>query len=321
MNRIKYILTLVFAVISLTASAQYTVKVLQIMDEETAIANYILPADVDSITFGKRYFYDVLISSSDSDKGYVSHSQDYLEEGETTSFWAEGINGYVFDYWTLNGEFFSKERNPIDIPITQDSEFIAYFKPDPYAGRSSEAIDLGLPSGTQWSSCNVGGSQKQAHGRRYFWGGIVEKGSGDVQDTYTDNPDVLPLSADAANAFLGGEWCMPTKDDWEELIAYCNWSVDFSSDDKGLVGVSKVNAVEIWIPFTYYPGTISYDIDENGVIHTRYWTSSIGEIKTNAIVFHITADHNTVQFINILSEEVSRASSWYPIRAVIKVEK
>ena len=38
-----------------------------------------------------------------------------------------------------------------------------------------EAIDLGLPSGTKWASCNVGATKPYEYGGYYAWGETSEK--------------------------------------------------------------------------------------------------------------------------------------------------
>ena len=38
-----------------------------------------------------------------------------------------------------------------------------------------EAIDLGLPSGTKWATCNVGANKPEEYGGYYAWGETEEK--------------------------------------------------------------------------------------------------------------------------------------------------
>ena len=37
------------------------------------------------------------------------------------------------------------------------------------------AVDLGLPSGTKWASCNVGATKPEEYGGYYAWGETEEK--------------------------------------------------------------------------------------------------------------------------------------------------
>jgi hypothetical protein len=109
-----------------------------------------------------------------------------------------------------------------------------------------EFVDLGLPSGTLWATCNVGAETPEAYGDNFAWGETTPKeiydwdtykyGSdfswdpqvGDDVGTltkYNTNPDwgqvdnltTLQPKDDAATANWGDGWCMPTRSQWVEL--------------------------------------------------------------------------------------------------------
>ena len=101
-------------------------------------------------------------------------------------------------------------------------------------------VDLGLPSGTKWADCNVGASSPTQYGNHYAWGETTTKSNYDL-DTYrfynngftkyctkskqgkngfTDIMDVLYLDDDVAHTQWGGEWRMPTKEQFDELKKY-----------------------------------------------------------------------------------------------------
>ena len=102
-------------------------------------------------------------------------------------------------------------------------------------------VDLGLPSGTLWATCNVGANSPEEYGDYFAWGEIHPKnvydwstykycnGGGDKLTKYcddsefgnngfTDNLTTLLPSDDAATANWGSDWCMPSDDQWEELL-------------------------------------------------------------------------------------------------------
>ncbi len=83
-------------------------------------------------------------------------------------------------------------------------------------------VDLGLPSGTRWATCNVGASTPTAYGNYYAWGETSTK-SAYTEDnyTYSDNPTTLPSNRDAATANWGSGWRMPTNDELNELKNNC----------------------------------------------------------------------------------------------------
>ena len=111
-----------------------------------------------------------------------------------------------------------------------------------------EWVDLGLPSGTKWATCNVGASSPQGNGNYYAWGETSTKSdytcetyrfrtSGDSSENVffskynidsshgtVDNKKQLDISDDAARANWGGRWRIPTKTQWEELETKCTWS-------------------------------------------------------------------------------------------------
>ena len=124
-----------------------------------------------------------------------------------------------------------------------------------------EYVDLGLPSGNLWATCNLGANKPEEYGDYYAWGEIEPKfhynefneivwndsnKKGYSQDnykyygynaeyglyeytkycteTYIGNKDDLTELEpidDAASILLGGKWAMPTIDDWNELKDNC----------------------------------------------------------------------------------------------------
>ncbi|MBR6067748.1 MAG: hypothetical protein IKP45_08090 [Bacteroidales bacterium] len=87
-----------------------------------------------------------------------------------------------------------------------------------------EWVDLGLPSGTKWATCNVGANRPEDFGDYFAWGETRTKTSyTDKNNTYSSKPAMLPASADAAAVNWGNEWRMPTKEEFEELASKCKW--------------------------------------------------------------------------------------------------
>ncbi len=83
-------------------------------------------------------------------------------------------------------------------------------------------VDLGLPSGLRWATCNVGADTPEGNGNYYAWGETTPKTTYNSSTyTYTGNPTRLPSSADAATANWGSGWRMPTKDELNELKNNC----------------------------------------------------------------------------------------------------
>ena len=87
-----------------------------------------------------------------------------------------------------------------------------------------ETIDLGLPSGTLWASCNLGASSLLEFGD-YFAGGdsspktnyigrtcaTYDLNIGQLKlDDYVNRNNVLDSDYDAARAILGDNWRLPS---------------------------------------------------------------------------------------------------------------
>ena len=91
-------------------------------------------------------------------------------------------------------------------------------------------VDLGLPSGTRWASCNMGANAPEQYGDYYAWGETVTKEVYDATTyTYSDNPETLPASADAASVGWGSDWRMPTSEEFQELLDNCThtWALRY----------------------------------------------------------------------------------------------
>ena len=96
-------------------------------------------------------------------------------------------------------------------------------------------IDLGLPSGTKWSCCNIKATTPEDFGGYYAWGEIEVKGQYDLynysywQDLDEDrefdeneltgiDSDIAGTPNDVAHMTWGGPWKIPTKEQYEELV-------------------------------------------------------------------------------------------------------
>ena len=109
-------------------------------------------------------------------------------------------------------------------------------------------VDLGLPSGTLWATCNVGADNPEDYGLYFAWGETTGY-TGDTSDGrsfswssykycngststmtkycnnsscgyngFTDDLTELVPEDDAATANWGSQWCMPSQTQFEELI-------------------------------------------------------------------------------------------------------
>ncbi len=133
-------------------------------------------------------------------------------------------------------------------------------------------VDLGLPSGTRWATCNVGADSPTAYGEYFAWGETSSKETYNSSTyTYSDNPTTLPSSADAATANWGTGWRMPTQTEMQELIDNCTvtWTTQNGVNGRLFTGS---NGNFIFLPAAGYPN--DSNLSEAGSAG-RYWSSSL----------------------------------------------
>ena len=149
-----------------------------------------------------------------------------------------------------------------------------------------EAIDLGLPSGTKWASCNVGANEPEGYGGYYAWGETEEKGFyNESTYKYKQNgswvglgSDISGTQYDVARLKWGGNWRMPTKDEVRELIENCKYEWTTLNGVKGGKFTSKTNGNSIFLPAAGYrlDGALG-DAGSWGY----YWSSTQDEYYSN----------------------------------------
>lgn len=142
-----------------------------------------------------------------------------------------------------------------------------------------EAIDLDLPSGTKWASCNVGATKPEEYGGYYAWGETEEKEvySQDAYMYYQNGEyvnlgsDISGTKYDVAHVKWGGNWCMPTRDDFMELFDNCTYEWTTLNGVKGGKFTSKHTDNSIFLPAAGYRRNDNLiDAGEDG----GYWSST-----------------------------------------------
>ena len=154
-------------------------------------------------------------------------------------------------------------------------------------------VDLGLPSGTKWATCNVG-AQKPHQGGAYFAFGEIKPRKNFNEYTwkhykYTDkvlgniggNPKY-----DAATANMGEGWQMPSREQWLELQEHCDWNYTIQEGIYGSLYVSRINSNYIFLPCAGY----THD-DTGKLVNTKwngaYWScESSGTTSAFGLLFN-----------------------------------
>lgn len=138
-------------------------------------------------------------------------------------------------------------------------------------------VDLGLPSGTKWATYNVGTKNIHGVGTRIAWGETATKKTFSP-NAYTLNDRELPSYAgeanyDLATAQWGEGWCTPTKQQWDELIEYCDWDYVMINGINGVLFTSRKTYNTIFLPSTGYTDDETYKLKYT-TYNLAYWSST-----------------------------------------------
>ena len=171
-----------------------------------------------------------------------------------------------------------------------------------------EYVDLGLPSGLKWATCNVGAQEPWEYGGYYAWGETEEKSDYTLK-TYkwcngsyysmtkyctdsdlgrVDNKTVLDPDDDVAHVKWGGCWRMPTLEEQKELLDECGWEW---TELNGVNGyrVTGPNGNSIFLPAaSFRRGT---ELNDRGMFG-HYWSSSLYDYYSSiAYSLYFNADY------------------------------
>ena len=106
--------------------------------------------------------YTLTVLSSDEAMGTVTDGGTYEEGTEVTITATPTSDGYAFVKWSDENT-----DNPRTLTVTGNLELTAIFD---YA-----YVDLGLPSGLKWATCNVGADKPEGYGDYFAWGEVESK--------------------------------------------------------------------------------------------------------------------------------------------------
>ena len=161
-------------------------------------------------------------------------------------------------------------------------------------------VDLGLPSGLKWAKYNVGATSETQDGKFFQWGETEQHDTGIPYDwanykhcngsettlkkyntsiDFGENLDgktTLRSEDDAARAHMGGDWRMPTRSDFQELLENTEneWVEDFNSTGvNGRKFTSKTDKNK----YIFIPASNLYDDISTYIRDTSYrvWSSSL----------------------------------------------
>jgi len=215
----------------------------------------------------------------------------------------QDIGGYTafIDNLTLNTTYYYKSF-ATNVAGTSYGEVMSfttpmydYSEPTGYTNDYGY-VDLGLPSGTKWATCNVGATTPEGYGNYFAWGETTPKdyydwstyrycnGSSSTLTKYcngayygnngfTDNLTTLEPSDDVATANWGAGWRMPTYDELIELKNNCTvtWTTQNGVNGRLFTGP---NGNSIFLPAAgYRSGSELNGAGSNG----GCWSSSLSD--------------------------------------------
>ena len=159
-----------------------------------------------------------------------------------------------------------------------------------------EYVDMGLS--VLWATCNVGATMPEEYGDYYAWGETEPKtdyswstykycngsystltkycnNSNYGNNGFTDTKTTLDPDDDVAHVKWGGDWRMPTKDEFTELLNNCTWTWTTLNDVNGYRVTSKKSGYtdrSIFLPAAGNRNSTNlYDVGSYGY----YWSSSL----------------------------------------------
>lgn len=154
---------------------------------------------------------------------------------------------------------------------------------DDYDGiiRGHKYVDLGLPSGLKWATCNVGATSPEEYGDYFAWGETSPKSIYTDENCKTCGKKIGDISGnaayDAATANWGGSWRMPTRAEMQELINDCTWEWTTVNGVKGYKVTSKINGNSIFFPAAGFRRGSSLS---GAGYYGYYWSSTSSESDT-----------------------------------------
>ena len=195
-----------------------------------------------------------------------------------------------------------------------------------------ECVDLGLPSGTLWATCNVGANNPEEYGDYFAWGetepkdeygwnnykwgyydssgnAMLIKYNGTSNYGTVNNKTELDPEDDAAYVNWGPSWSIPSLEQYEELVAQCTWTWTQQNGVNGRL-VTGPNGNSLFLPAAGY--CVDNSIYEAGS-SSYYWSCMIlGNYDSRSAAFQYFEKYRV---FNNIFVELNR-SNGYTIRAV-----
>ena len=227
-------------------------------------------------------------------------------------------------------------NNDGEINIADVNAIIGIILKGTSVSEEHEYVDLGLPSGTLWATCNIGASIPEEFGDYFAWGETIPKGryywdnykwiNTDAAGYrgwtkyclsihlgykgYHDDKTELDPEDDAATANWGLSARMPSEEQIQELVNYCNWQWILRNGVYGQL-VTGPNGNTIFLP----AAGARWLEQLNSVGHCgHYWSRSLFIDEIEYLPHYAMILHFTLGIV--YSNEYSLRYTGYNVRAV-----
>ena len=179
-----------------------------------------------------------------------------------------------------------------EINISDVNAIIHIIHKDEALTDEHEWVDLGLPSGTLWATCNIGANAPEEYGDYFAWGETEPKdyydwstykwcnGSSDTLTKYctystygtVDNKTELDLEDDAAYVNWGPAWRMPSQAQIKELVTQCTLQRSSMNGVNGWLFIGP-NGNTMFLPGAEYRSRDSSPFVNS--YYSCYWTRTL----------------------------------------------
>lgn len=217
----------------------------------------------------------------------------YSENGRTVgglNFELQTTSGKTHSFFIPGNAWEPGKQYIYPVTIEEENEY-GLSKGPVYLGFDG---DDGKP--LYWSDVNLGASHPWEYGNYYAWGEIYTKDYYIEDNCLYYRSDIGNIFGnplyDAATANWGGNWRMPSKNEFEKLIDSCTWEI---TTIEGTIGykVTGINGKSIFLPAA---GLISSIPQFQGVV-TDYWSGESYRFVNNLMSsFALTMITDTVNY-------------------------
>lgn len=245
----------------------------------------------------KQYVTDITIDKSkisllEGESQTITATISPDNASDKTLIWTSSDNAIAIVDNT--GKVTAQSSGEAIIRATANDSGVVYDECQLNVFRVPEAIDLGVVidgKSIKWASFNLGASLPGESGYYYSWGETEPKrnygwstykwcnGSSTTLTKYNTNSyygnvhnkTTLEPEDDVAHVKLGGNWRMPTYEEWSQLKTQCTWTKDTQNGVSGRKVTGK-NGKSIFLPNT---GLIEETSLLNYGNYGYYWSSSL----------------------------------------------